>query len=599
MQKVIEEGNKNFNLYLNSSRTFDSNRLSLPAPIPSSSTVFPRQVQNDEIVIESDESCNTSSYLPIVSDLESETFASNDDSSFDDDDDLNEVEISLKHRKLFLLLFLNQSHRNLCDSDVVIDARIHSLVHEDEDIPLSYETLKKRAKIFQPKVDKYIYTNCGLTGPLNAAQITSDETVFCGRTCNCKITPSAHMDSYFCYIQLQEYLKYILPKIIEFLRFNSSLPTDQPSEIIRDIVDGLKYRQLGGLDTIVIYFGFDGVQYCEKSKKSIWPLMIYICELPFNLRQKFAFPLAIHSGNKQPSNVMLEPFINELLTYFREPIEIVLKNGSTRKFFVKLLLGICDAPARAKVLEMKQHNGYYGCNYCKTLVTPHEDIKCMIYPMNVDHELRTDQEWRSLAEKACHTRITKSNEHEFYGIKGKSPFLELPYIDIVSFCPPEFMHSQFLGTVLLLLEFFSGRRSTEAVLDFDILNQRLKTLKFPSKLLRVMPDITKPLKSIDLENLLYYGFIFFEGLLPDAEFANLQLLSLIISTLSSRKITSAQIDQCEQWIQEFISDFGKLYPTELHKYNVHMLCHLPQVVRLFGPLIVCSSYQVSWKIYLF
>lgn len=358
---------------------------------------------------------------------------------------LDEQEL-LKYKKLYLLLFLHQSHGNLTDSDVVTIAKSHELIYDDEEIPESYCTLKKRAKIFSPIVYKYLYGNCGLFGPLTASEMTANRPMFCNRICNCKVMPSYLSETYFCYIKLIDYLQYIIPQIYHLLRFDPTLPSTQPAEIIRDIVDGSIYRQLAGPDTIVIYFGFDGVQYSEKPvKKSIWPLILFLAELPFNLRQKFAFPIAVHKGNKQPQNIMLEPFISELLEYLNEPIEIAVPIGNkiqTKKFYVKLLIGICDAPARAKVLKMVQHNGFFGCNYCKTLCTSHEDINCRIYPMNMDFELRTNEEWRKLAYRAEQVGVTKANEHMFFGIRGVSPLMELPYLDMVSVLPPEFMHSQ-------------------------------------------------------------------------------------------------------------------------------------------------------------
>lgn len=499
---------------------------------------------------------------------------------------------SIKYTKLYLLLFLQQSRDNLCDSHIVTQARTHALIHDDVNIPLSYETLKKRGRIFQPVVSKYLYFDCGLIGPLTPAQITSNQAIYCSNICNHSIVPSAQMKSYFCYVKLKDYLQYIIPQVYHLLRFNTS--TRQ--ENLHDITDGSEYHRVSNGNTITIYFGFDGVQYMEKPvQKSIWPLVIYICELPFNLRQKFAFPIAVHSGKSQPSNKMLQPFIDELCTYMQEPLEfdIPIENETvTKSFYVKLLLGICDAPARAKVLKMLQHNGYYGCNYCTILVSRHESMNCMVYPMNLDFRPRTDAEWRAIAQRADQNN-SKKNELEYFGIKGSSPLMKLPYVNMASVLPPEFMHSQFLGTVRLLLDYWLGSRSASRVLDVQALNKRITRLKFPSKLLRTMPDIAASLKSIDLENILYYGVVFFDGLLSQQQFQNFKLLSLIISTLSNRTITPQDVTSCEEWIAMFISEFGTIYPAELHKYNVHMLCHLPQVVREYGPLITNSAYQVN------
>ena len=504
----------------------------------------------------------------------------------------------MKYKKLFLLLFLHQSHENLTDKNIVRQAYTHSLIYQDDNIPKSYETLKKRAGIFKPILLKYLYNKCGIIGPLTTAQIKSNVEVSCNRNCNCKVQPLNISRTYFCYVKLIDYLQYCLPKIFDLLRFEPNLPSTEPVSVIHDVTDGSKYRELAGPETIVLYFGLDGVQY-GKRNNSIWPLVVFICELPFNIRQKFAFPIAVHAGPSQPTKDMLEPFISELLDYFKTPIEIVIKRGNsliTKKFYIKLLMGICDAPARAKVLNMSQHNGSFGCNYCKIYAPFNEDLKCRVFVPTSNLQPRTTDEWKKLALAASNTKITRANEREFLGVKGWNQLLRLPYIDIVSFCPPDYMHSQLLGTVRLLLAYWLGGRSRVQVLDIDKINQRFKLVKFPSGVLRNMPeDVGSNLKAIELEIILFYGFILLEDLLPTEEYNCLKTFSYIISCLSKRLIHQQEIKDCEELIKIFMIKFENTFPQELFKYNFHMVWHLPQVVRQYGPLITNSAFQVSYN----
>lgn len=79
---------------------------------------------------------------------------------------------------------------------------------------------------------------------------------------------------------------------------------------------------------------------------------------------KFVFPIAIHSGDTQPTCAMLEPFVNELCSYMVDPIEFEIDNGNTiviKNLYVKLLLGICDAPALCKSFNLKfKHSSTYA-----------------------------------------------------------------------------------------------------------------------------------------------------------------------------------------------------------------------------------------------
>ena len=177
--------------------------------------------------------------------------------------------------------------------------------------------------------------------------------------------------------------------------------------------------------------------------------------------------------------------------------------------------------------------------------------------------------------------------------------MQLPYIDMWIVLPQEYMHSQMLGTVKLMLDNWLGKRTdkSRALKDSSIalLNSRLAKLKFPSNLLRRVPEVNDPkkFKAVDFENMLFYGVVCFEGVLPSDEFENFKLLSLIISTLTSRSISLQQISQCDEWIATFIESYRKTYTTEMFKSNIHILFHLPGIARRFGPLITNSAYIVE------
>ena len=106
----------------------------------------------------------------------------------------------LKLKRLYLLLFLIQSkHPEVTNEIIVAIAKAFNLILECDDIPKSYATLCKRARIFNPTVNKYLYNHCGLIGPLTPAQISSNQSVSCSKNCNCSLVPNEQMDSYFCY----------------------------------------------------------------------------------------------------------------------------------------------------------------------------------------------------------------------------------------------------------------------------------------------------------------------------------------------------------------------------------------------------------------
>lgn len=70
---------------------------------------------------------------------------------------------------------------------------------------------------------------------------------------------------------------------------------------------------------------------------------IYIYELPFDLRTKFSFPLAMHSCVGQPTCWMLQPLIEELMKIQNDLLTFSVPIGDSwieKKFTVKLLCGV-------------------------------------------------------------------------------------------------------------------------------------------------------------------------------------------------------------------------------------------------------------------
>lgn len=212
---------------------------------------------------------------------------------YSDEDELVvpvESRASITIREKTISLFLNQLKHNLTNQCVVDSAIVNNFCAENQIFPLSYATLRDNAKIYDPIISKYYYCGCGIIGPVDKKSSLLVCKKKCKQVINCKT------GRYFCYISLKSVLEYFIPQIHQFLRFNHSSESSYHSnQQYHDITDGSAYRSMADSNCLIIYFGFDGVFFTEKGNRSIWPLVIYICELPFNIRTQLAFPLAIHS----------------------------------------------------------------------------------------------------------------------------------------------------------------------------------------------------------------------------------------------------------------------------------------------------------------
>lgn len=176
----------------------------------------------------------------------------------------------------------------------------------------------------------------------------------------------------------------------------------------------------------------DGLPLTSSSKSSLWPILISFVNIQ-HLSQ-VVIPVGLYHGKyKKPtsSHDYLNLFINEMKNILSDGIKI---NNKIFKFKVAQI--VCDAPAKAFILNVKGHNAYHGCNSC----TVEGDFlhNRMAY-LNIDASLRTDQSFRE-------------KKDEFYH-KDISPLEELP-IDIPSVVVLKYMHNICLGVMKKLITFW-------------------------------------------------------------------------------------------------------------------------------------------------
>ena len=165
--------------------------------------------------------------------------------------------------------------------------------------------------------------------------------------------------------------------------------------------------------------------------------------------------------------------------------------------------------------------------------------------------------------------------------------------------PPDYMHSQLLGTAKLMIDCWLGKVNKVPkhlnASQLKIIDARLDSIKFPSQKCRKLPFLlsNKKWKAFDFENFLYYGSFSLAGILDPSLIYHFSQLARVLSLLNKRKILEAEIEEAERLIKEFIRNFNVIYPVEMHRFNVHLLLHLPDTVRRFGPLFVSSSFSVE------
>lgn len=157
-------------------------------------------------------------------------------------------------------------------------------------------------------------------------------------------------------------------QIRELIKRNSSIlvyPNETSDNFpIKDIIHSAHHRLVAAKmgNFISVLFNTDGVAIHKKSKYSMWPLMFAINNLPKNIRYKREnLPIAgLYFGNNIDLQDYVSKFVNEIdRTNETGPIETPVGNLPVRCISASL-----DAPARAKLSNMKGPTGYDSCKDC-------------------------------------------------------------------------------------------------------------------------------------------------------------------------------------------------------------------------------------------
>ena len=209
---------------------------------------------------------------------------------------------------------------------------------------------------------------------------SSCKTVFCSEfdiSCPnpaCKKESSSR--SFFVELSILEQLSSLLKKPGFYQDLQHRFHRQQPdADVITDVYDGKLYRALmhndgflNNRNNISFQWNTDGVSLFHSSNYQMWPLYLKINELPAKKRSCLTNKLlaGIWFGESKPSvNTFFKPAYDTMHKLFTDGILVTSPDvQGPFKSHAVLLSGTCDIPAKAIVLNMIGHNGFYGCPKC-------------------------------------------------------------------------------------------------------------------------------------------------------------------------------------------------------------------------------------------
>ncbi|XP_035675598.1 uncharacterized protein LOC118415252 isoform X1 [Branchiostoma floridae] len=368
-----------------------------------------------------------------------------------------------------------------------------------------------------------------------------------------------------------------------------------------DIVDGRQYqkiKQLQDTKNMSLLMNTDGVRIFKSSNFGIWPIYFTVNELPYHERTKrenliFA---GVWFGISKPKMVaFMEPFARALRNLQKG---VMVHPPDEPCFTTKVYLIGCtaDLQAKALVMNMKQHNGNFGCPKCKQKGT-HSGSKHQWPFQAADPKgpRRTHEETKS------HAAAALDANKDVFGIRGPASWLTVvPHFDIIEGMAVDYMHGALLGVTKRLLLYWMSETTENkkqrwycghAKSEIDAM---LEDIKPPMEVHRRPRSITGQLQHWKASEfrawLLYYSLPIMIHFLPTDFYEHYTLFVTAIHILLQQSITTDDLDKAEDLLLQFVAQFEVLYGVKEVVCNVHSLVHYADNVRELGPLWAHSCF---------
>ncbi len=323
-------------------------------------------------------------------------------------------------------------------------------------------------------------------------------------------------------------------------------------------------------DSVNLSINIDGVPLFKSSKVQFWPILAKFHNFE-------PFMVALFCGENKP--YPLEEYLDDFLMECKDLTENgLIHEEKTYTVNVKAL--ICDAPTRAYLKRIKNHNAYHSCERC---ITKGAYITKRVAFNEQGCTLRTDEAFSAVAYKNHQT--------------GVSPFIAAGLSCVSSFVL-DYMHMVNLGVVRRMLIFLTRGPTLcrLSVRQRQEISQKLNRLrgKMPSEFARQprgLEDLDRWKATEFRQFLLYTGPVVLKNVLSPERYYHFLSLAVAMSIMleSDESTRNAYLQYAHELMSHFEMRCADLYGNYFSVYNVHGLIHLHEDVRHFN----CSLNDIS------
>jgi len=326
---------------------------------------------------------------------------------------------------------------------------------------------------------------------------------------------------------------------------------------------------------IYLQINIDGVPLFKSTKEQFWPILGKISKTAF-----CPFIIGLFCGKSKPDNLCsyLSDFIEEMKSIQNYGIDVA--SGTNIKVYISCF--VCDAPARAFLKQIKNHNAYYGCERCTVKGIWNGKVTFQ----DTTAPLRTDQDFNGR---------TDMNHHSL----TPSPLSQLD-VGMVSQFVLDPMHLVYLGVMKrLLLLWIKGPMQNncrlgptviKSISNMLVIFQAYIPWEFGRKC-RSLYDVERWKATEFRQFLLYSSIVVLRKHLSKEAYEHFLLFYVAVYSLSSPILYQTYSTYASKLLHGFVVQFGLYFGNDMLVYNVHNLIHLADDVQAYGPLDEFSAFS--------
>ncbi|KAE8740470.1 hypothetical protein FOCC_FOCC014020 [Frankliniella occidentalis] len=342
---------------------------------------------------------------------------------------------------------------------------------------------------------------------------------------------------------------------------------------------------------------YDGKHYrthiATTSKKSAWPVLACLNELPLPSRRKHIFLISLWLNLKKPNcHEYLKPFVEECVSLEERGISFE-KDGSVCHFKIKVLMGIADTIARPLLRNSTQFNGRYGCGLClhPGFWMRYQKGHTRSYStFEREYPLRTHNHVMQMAIAAEMSRKPQR------GITGVSVLSQLKNFDMARCLDLDLFHALVNVAKRFAHLWFLEKWSKK---PFSI---STKFAEVNARLLQITPtsDVSRNPRSLKDRSdyrghewfhwVVDYSIPVLKGILPARFLNHWGLLVHGIALIMQNSIAKSDLVYASRYLSYFVSGIDHLYGKHHVTISVHLLTHIGASVADFGPPWAHSAF---------